>query len=108
MIRAANCLLQQSARENIADKDNYNHTVSLFKGIQLQTVHAVEFQEEAARAAEVFMATYDPRINRKVIGLIVGLANAFKPFAALAPMEDWRMFSSLISQEGQMRTSFTT
>ena len=86
--------------QGIADKDNYNHTVSLFKGIQLQTVHTVEFQEKAARAAEVFMATYDPRINRNVIGLIVGLANAFKPFAALAPMEDWRMFSSLISQEG--------
>ena len=85
--------------QGIENKDAYNHTVSLFKGIQLQTDHTVMFQEQAAHAAEIFMATYDTRINRVVIGKIVGLAKAFKPFAALAPMEDRRMFSALVPQE---------
>jgi hypothetical protein len=85
--------------QGVANKDTWNDTVSLFKSIQLQTNHTVNFQEDAAHAADIFMASYDPRINRTVTGLIVGLANVFKPFAAAAPMEDWRMFSSLVPQE---------
>ena len=85
--------------QGVGDKDNYQQTVSLFKSIQIQTGHTVEFQKEAAHAAETFMATYDPRINKEVIGSIVGLANAFKPFSALVRMEDHIFLSSLISRE---------
>lgn len=85
--------------QGISNKDTWNHTVSLFKSIQLRTIHTVDFQEKAADAADLFMATYDPRINGTVTGQIVGLAKAFKPFAALAPMEDWRMFSAFVPQE---------
>lgn len=85
--------------QGVANKDTYNHTASLFKDIQPQTIHTVEFQEQAAREAEAFMATYDSRIDRVVTGRIVGLANAFKPFAALVPMDDRRFFAALLHHE---------
>ena len=85
--------------QGIVDKNNYQHTVSLFKSIQVQTVHTIEFQREAAHAADAFMATYDPRITKEVTSLIVTLANAFKPFSALVRLEDELLFSSFPSQE---------
>lgn len=81
------------------DKETYTQTASLFRDIQVQTIHTVEFQEQAARDAEAFMATYDPRIDRDVIGRVVGLAKAFKPFSAVAPLDDSRLFSALRNQE---------
>lgn len=85
--------------QGIGDKNNYQHTVSLFKSIQVQTVHTIEFQREAAHAADAFMATYDPRITKEVTSLIVTLANAFNPFSALVRLEDELLFSSFPSQE---------
>lgn len=81
------------------DKETYTHTASLFRDIQSQTIHTVEFQEQAARDAEAFMATYDPRIDRVVTGRVVGLAKAFEPFSALVPLDDSRLFSALLHQD---------
>lgn len=84
--------------QGVVDKDTYTHTASLFRDIQAKTIHTVEFQEQAARDAETFMATYDPRIDRVVTGAIVGLAKEFKPFSALVPLDDSRLFSALLHQ----------
>ena len=81
------------------DKDTYTSTESVFRGIQAKTIHTVEFQEEAARDAEAFMATYDPRIDRLVIGRVVGLAKAFKPFSALVSLNDSQLFSALVHKD---------
>lgn len=85
--------------QGVANKDTYAHTASLFRDIQVQTDHTVDFQEQAARAAESFMATYDSRIDRLVVGKIVSLAKAFKPFAALVPLDDSTLFSALLQQD---------
>jgi hypothetical protein len=81
------------------DKDTYTHTESVFKGIQANTIHTVEFQEQAARDAEAFMATYDPRIDRVVTGRAVGLAKAFKPSSAIVSLNDSSLFSALLHQD---------
>jgi hypothetical protein len=81
------------------DKDTYTHTAAVFRDIQVRTMHTVEFQEQAASDAEAFMATYDSRIDRIVHGRVVGLAKAFKPFAAPAPMDDSLLFAALLLQD---------
>lgn len=44
--------------QGLVDADNYDHAVSIFKSLQAQTGHTVEFQEAAFSEAVEYIKSY--------------------------------------------------
>lgn len=63
--------------QGIVDKDAYNHVVLVFKSLQIQTGHTVEFQESAADLSVSYMQEYSHVINRLFMAKIIDLAENY-------------------------------
>lgn len=65
--------------QGIIDSDVYDHNLSFFKAIQIQTGHTVEFQEQAFTDAVDFMKTYNPIITRLLVKQMSAISSSFTP-----------------------------
>ena len=60
--------------QGVFNRDGYKQAKLVFQGLQLKTGHTVKFQEDAFAQALEYIQSYDNRINREFISLIVGTA----------------------------------
>ena len=69
--------------QGVFDRDVYNHASNIFKSMQLQTNHTIEFQQEAAQQAFELLHSYDSFLDKKDIMMMtsmVELDKTFKPY----------------------------
>jgi hypothetical protein len=64
--------------QGIVDKDTYQHVVSIFKGLQIQTGHTVEFQEAAGAQSIEFMQSYNQMVNGLFIRKTIAIAQGYE------------------------------
>ena len=64
--------------QGLIDKDGYDHNLSFFKAIQLNTEHSVDFQEQAFTDAIEYMQTYHPIITRMLVRQMAMIAQNFE------------------------------
>jgi len=57
--------------QGVFNRDGYNQAKLVFQGLQLKTGQTVKFQEDAFAQALKYIQSYDNRINREFISLIV-------------------------------------
>lgn len=57
--------------QGLVDKQTYDHVISIFKSLQIETGHTVEFQESAFADAAEFMLEYHHLINTFMVKMIV-------------------------------------
>lgn len=60
--------------QGIADEQQFQHVFAMFKSLQLQTEHSVEFQEAAGAEATVFLQRYHPSISSMFLGFLLKIA----------------------------------
>ena len=59
--------------QGIFSRADYMQASKIFKCMQLQTEHTIEFQEEASDQANKLLYSYDKRLTRRIISLITTL-----------------------------------
>lgn len=59
--------------QGVFNREHYSQASQVFRAIQLQTGHTVEFQEEAARQANELLSSYDLRIDKQIVSFITML-----------------------------------
>lgn len=64
--------------QGIVKKDIYEHVKSIFKGIQYQTDHTVDFQEKAFAESVKFMSGYNQALTSFIIKKIVHIAEEYE------------------------------
>lgn len=74
---ARRCAATALYLQGLLDRDQFDHNMSVFKGLQIQTEHSVEFQEQAFSNAIEFIKTYGHFINRKLIRQIISVEMNF-------------------------------
>ncbi|MGN1356405.1 MAG: hypothetical protein ACI4VX_01800 [Succinivibrionaceae bacterium] len=57
--------------------ENFQHVCMVFQGLQVQTGHTVEFQEEACAQATELLLDYDPRLTKLLMSLMVIMAHKY-------------------------------
>jgi hypothetical protein len=60
------------------DKDAYDHVLNIFKAIQSDTEHSIEFQEQAFADAIAYMQTYHPIIDSIFIKTMITIAQDYE------------------------------
>lgn len=63
--------------QGLIGKDLYEHAQTIFRALQLQTGHSVEFQEQAFDEALSFLKTYHWQLTRLTISAIRNLADNY-------------------------------
>jgi len=64
--------------QGLADKGAYSHALGIFKSLQLQTGHTVEFQELAAAQSEEYMQTYQALITKPFVSTMIAIAQEYE------------------------------
>jgi len=64
--------------QGLVTKDMYDHVVSIFKAIQQQTGHSVEFQEKAAAESIEFMQNYHYLITKQFVQKAISIAQDYE------------------------------
>ena len=64
--------------QGLADKGAYSHALAMFKALQLQTGHTVDFQELAAAQSEEYMQTYQFLITKPLVSTMISIAQEFE------------------------------
>ena len=80
--------------QGVFDKDGYDYVTSMFKSLQAQTVHTVEFQEMAASHSIEFMQTYSNSINGLFVKKIVSISLKYE--ISSERIADENLFQSVI------------
>jgi hypothetical protein len=81
--------------------DVFDHVCSIFKSLQLQTNHTVEFQEYAAKEALDFIKTYQPLVSSLFVKYLIHIATEYE--IGDGQMIDQELFKTVtdIMYEGQ-------
>lgn len=64
--------------QGIFDEQQFEHVVAMFKSLQLQTEHSVEFQDAAGAEAASFLQSYHPSISRMFLGYLQKIATQYE------------------------------
>lgn len=80
--------------QGLVKKDGFDHAVSIFKALQIQTEHSVEFQEAAATDAIDYMHSYTVMINKLLACKIIDIAMNYD--IPDGRMSDGQLFESVI------------
>lgn len=64
--------------QGIVDKDLYDHVLTVFKSLQIQTEHTVEFQEQAFSESMEFIKSYNPLISTFLAKKIIAIAQDYE------------------------------
>ncbi|NVE89261.1 hypothetical protein [Vreelandella titanicae] len=74
--------------QGIITQKEFEYVFSIFKSLQIQTEHTVEFQEQAAEDAAIYMQTYNIMINKHVVSKIINIAINYEiPLEKLSDQE---------------------
>jgi len=60
--------------QGIFNREGYKQAKKIFQALQVQTGHTIKFQEDAFSQALEYIQSYDNRINREFVSLIIGAA----------------------------------
>ena len=60
--------------QGVFNREGYSQAKKIFHALQVQTGHTIKFQEDAFSQALEYIQSYDNRITREFISLIVGIA----------------------------------
>ncbi len=60
--------------QGVFSRQDFQHAQKIFQAIQMQTIHTVEFQEEAADIAVKFLLSYDRRLTKELSSIMVTFA----------------------------------
>lgn len=60
------------------DKEAYDYVLKIFKAIQIDTGHSIEFQEQAAADAIAYMQTYHPIIDSIFVKTMITVAQDYE------------------------------
>ena len=81
--------------QGLIDKSVLDHVQGIFKALQIQTEHTVEFQEAAFDDALEFMRTYHDQINKLTITGVRKIAEEYeRPDSG--PIQDQQLIGSAI------------
>ncbi|PIT79081.1 hypothetical protein [Limnohabitans sp. JirII-31] len=64
--------------QGLLDKAGYEHAVAMFKALQRQTVHTIEFQESASADASEFLKSYHYLISSLFEKMVIQIANEYE------------------------------
>jgi hypothetical protein len=64
--------------QGLFDKASYEHAVAMFKALQTQTGHTIEFQESAATDASEFLRSYHQLISSLYEKKVIQIANEYE------------------------------
>lgn len=74
--------------QGIITQQEFDHVFSIFKSLQIQTGHTVEFQEQAAEDATIYMQTYNVTISKHIVSKIIDIAMNYEiPLEKLSDKE---------------------
>jgi hypothetical protein len=60
--------------QGLIDEENFDHAVSIFKSLQVQTEHSIEFQEAASKASIEYLKHYSIAIDRMFVTKLLDIA----------------------------------
>lgn len=60
--------------QGLIDEESFDHAVSIFKSLQVQTEHSVEFQEAASKASIEYLEHYSITIDRMFVTKLLDIA----------------------------------
>ena len=60
--------------QGVFSRQDFQHAQQFFQAIQIQTIHTVDFQEDAADIATKFLLSYDSRLTKKLSTNLVLIA----------------------------------
>ncbi len=60
--------------QGVFSRQDYQHAQKIFQSIQIQTIHTVDFQEDAADIAAKFLLSYDCRLTKELSSILIMLA----------------------------------
>lgn len=80
--------------QGLLDKDGFSHVESIFKNLQQQTGHTVEFQERAAADSLVFMQGYHHSISSLFVKKVIQIAREYD--VPLSRLSDVELFKNVI------------
>lgn len=80
--------------QGVADEQQFQHVVAMFKSLQLQTEHSVEFQESAGAEAATFLQRYHPSISSMFIGYLLKIAMEYE--TPQGQLDDSQLFEEVL------------
>ncbi|MGG6261764.1 hypothetical protein ACQ259_16850 [Stutzerimonas stutzeri] len=80
--------------QGVIEEEMFDHVVSIFKSLQIQTEHSVEFQEAAAADAVSYMRGYSSIVSKFMVARLMDIAMNYE--IPSGQMSDQQLFASVL------------
>jgi len=80
--------------QGVIEEEMFDHVVSVFKSLQIQTEHSVEFQEAAAADAVAYLRGYSSIVSKFMVSRLLDIAMNYE--LPSGQMSDQQLFASIL------------